>query len=88
MAESQEPGQTPPPDIGEYRGHELLAISAVFVVLDTLFCAARLISRRIVKKIPLGLDDYLIVLSYICCLGMCILGFGKSVFMLGKLVSC
>lgn len=77
MASSNGAQSKPPADIHQYSGQSLLAVSTIFVILDTLFTLGRIVSRRMVKKQPIGLDDVLLIPSYLSCLGMCIIGYGK-----------
>lgn len=51
------------------RSGALLAVNIVFIILVTLSIGVRLYSRVIVKY-QSGLDDIMIILAYICTIGM------------------
>lgn len=79
MSSSAEPHHGPPPDVDVYSGDKLIAISVIFVILNTIFVIGRVVSRRLKKdSASWGLDDVLLLPSYSSCIGMCALGFGKE----------
>lgn len=53
-------GPLPPNYFTEYRGHILIIVGILFVVLNLIAFGLRAISRRI-KYVPLGWDDILII---------------------------
>ena len=56
----------------------LRVVCILFMVLNTLFVVLRFISRNYVKKLELGLDDIMIIPSWICNIGTCTLGLRES----------
>ena len=72
-----EPASTYPPGyLQQYSGNRLLAVSIVFIILDILFVALRLYTRRTANNSKWGWDDNFLVPALIMNLGMCSLGIG------------
>lgn len=61
----------------EYVGYKLVNTGIIFITLETIFVALRILSRRI-QKTPFGWDDYLVPFALVFCIGNSILGFRKS----------
>jgi len=66
----------PPEYLEQYSGHRLLAVSIVFIILDILFVALRLYTRRTANGSKWGWDDNCLMPAIIMNLGMCSLGIG------------
>lgn len=62
-----------PKDLEEYSGNTLLAIAAVFIVLETIFVGLRYYARSHTTAAT-GWDDILIPLAWFANIGLCILG--------------
>ena len=56
-------------------GDLLRNVAIAFTVLETIAVALRFASLRLTKK-QFGVDDFLTIPGYICCLGLPILAFG------------
>jgi hypothetical protein len=61
--------------LNENRGPLVQGVAITFIVLEIGVVIMRLASRRLIK-IPLALDDYLILLALVFCLGLCALAIG------------
>lgn len=66
-----------PEYLAEDRGHVLVAIAVLFMVVDSLFVALRFYAQRL-NKTPIGLDDVLIPFAWLVQFGICILGIGTQ----------
>ena len=66
----------PPGYLQQYSGNRLLAVSIVFIILDTIFVALRLYTRRAANNSKWGFDDDFLMPALIMNLGMCSLGIG------------
>lgn len=53
-----------------YIGYEVVTAAVVFIVLDIICVALRILSRHLSKARP-GLDDYLVIPSLIFCVAVC-----------------
>ena len=60
-----------------YSGGRLVAVAALFIVLDLLFVALREVARYLTKA-TWGWDDYFLVPALVTNLGVCIHGIGIS----------
>lgn len=59
----------------EYSGDVLRNVSIAFTVLETVAIALRFTSLKISQK-RFGMDDFLTIPGYICCIGLNALCFG------------
>ncbi|KAF2017908.1 integral membrane protein [Aaosphaeria arxii CBS 175.79] len=59
--------------VAEDHGQTLIVISAIFIVLDTVFVALRFYGQRISRS-PAGLDDFIVPFAWFTHIGLCILG--------------
>lgn len=63
----------------EDTGHILVAVSVLFIVLDTLFLALRFYAGKL-HKTSVGVDDLVILVAWFTHIGLCILGISMSIF--------
>lgn len=61
----------------EYNGNTLLAIAAIFIVLETIFVGLRYYARSHTTAAT-GWDDILIPLTWFTNIGLCILGISQN----------
>lgn len=54
----------------------LIAIAITFIVLDTFFLVLRFISRVLIQKVSIGVDDFLIIPAYCMNVGLCCVAIG------------
>jgi hypothetical protein len=67
MAASQASPLTPE-YISEYSGGQLIAVAVAFIPIITIFVALRVYSRRLTKA-EWGLDDYIVLVSFVIQIG-------------------
>lgn len=70
MSSSSGSQSLPPQYLEAYIGHELVAVAAMFIVLDIICVTLRIFARHLSKARP-GPDDYLVVPSLIFCVAVC-----------------
>ncbi|TVY85580.1 hypothetical protein LSUE1_G000084 [Lachnellula suecica] len=63
--------------------HGHIALHTVFLTLDTIFLGIRLYTRKVIHR-RLGLDDYVIVLAYLCIIAFSTLNLVADKNMLGR----
>lgn len=68
--------QYSPEYLAEDSGKTLVAISALFICLDTIFLGLRFYTQKLTRA-PLGLDDFVIPFAWLTHVGLCILGISK-----------
>lgn len=64
----------------------LVAVAITFIVLDTIFIVLRFISRTLIQKASVGLDDLLIVPAYAMNVGLCAIAIGMYSSMYDQLL--
>lgn len=76
MSSSSGSQSLPPQYLEAYIGHELVAVAAMFIVLDIICVTLRIFARHLSKARP-GPDDYLVVPSLIFCVAVCAICISK-----------
>ena len=66
----------PPGYAEEYSGDRLRDTAIAFIVLEVGFVTLRYISRAL-GKLPIGIDDYLMIPALVVCLGVDALSIGQ-----------
>jgi hypothetical protein len=64
--------------LAEDTGHILIAVSVLFIILDTIFLALRFYAGKL-HKTSVGVDDFVISLAWCTHVGLCILGISRSI---------
>ena len=77
-AQAARSGQTQDVQLARDALHPLCVTCIVFIILNTLFVVLRFVSRNFVKRLEVGWDDILIIPSWLCNIGTCILGLRES----------
>jgi hypothetical protein len=65
-----------PEYLAEYSGGTLIAISVLFIVLDTILVALRFYARHLIRS-PICLDDFIVPFGWLTHVGVCILGISQ-----------
>jgi hypothetical protein len=64
--------------LAEDTGHILIAVSVLFIILDTIFLTLRFYAG-ILHKTSVGVDDFVISVAWCTHIGLCILGISTSI---------
>lgn len=68
--------QYSPEYLSEYIGDRLIHVSAIFIVLESIFVALRSYARTLTIS-SIGWDDIIIPVAWLANMGLCILGISQ-----------
>jgi hypothetical protein len=70
-------------NLAEDTGHALIAVSDLFICLDTIFLMLRFYAGKL-HKTSVGIDDLVILVAYFTHINLCILGISMSILLISS----